>query len=162
MLTGLLNKTTAQELCDMALHTTFKKSGKVALMVIDADHFKNINDTYGHAVGDAVLKTIAQVIKNSFKGMDICGRCGGDEFVVLLREVDNAETALLLGEYLNNKLKEKIKHETYRDEVTLSIGIAISPENGKNFKELFEAADKALYYVKQHGRNGQRIYTDDL
>ena len=156
-LTGLLNKSTAEELISMAISNSARNRGKAALMVIDVDCFKEVNDTFGHAIGDQVLAKLGRIIKDNFKGMDICGRFGGDEFVVLLREIDDASTALLLGEHLNMLLAEECRGEIYEDAVTLSIGIAMFPQHGTNYKKLFVAADKALYHVKNNGKASQYV-----
>ena len=161
-LTGLLNKSTAEELISMAVTNSARNRGKAALLMIDVDNFKGINDTFGHAIGDQVLSKIGRIIKDNFKGMDICGRFGGDEFMVLLREIDDASTALLLGEHLNMLLAEESRGEVYEDAVTLSIGIAMFPQHGTTYRKLFLAADKALYHVKNNGKAGQYVLPEDV
>ena len=126
----------------------------MAILLIDTDRFKNINDTYGHTVGDKVLGQIGSVISDIFKGMDICGRFGGDEFLVLMKNVNSRDVAATLGKELICFLKERIKNEVYAKDVSLSIGVALYPEHGKTLLEILSAADEALYYVKNHGRDG--------
>jgi diguanylate cyclase (GGDEF)-like protein/PAS domain S-box-containing protein len=125
-----------------------------ALFVFDIDHFKKFNDTYGHLVGDQVLIEVAKVIRHSFRSTDITARFGGEEFVVLVVEthIDNALD-------LANKVRETIKNNTVTTSdgkqltVTVSIGVAYFPHHGMSPKELFEAADQALYKAKANGRN---------
>ncbi len=155
-LTGLYNKATCEDMIRTALLSSKKKDAH-AIMLIDADKFKNINDTYGHTAGDKVLEQIGSVISDIFKGMDICGRFGGDEFLVLLKNVNSREDLTTLTDDLRNALKDRIKDEEYAKDVSLSIGIALFPKHGKTFLELLGAADKALYYVKDHGRDGMYI-----
>jgi diguanylate cyclase (GGDEF)-like protein len=156
-LTGLYNKATCEDMIRAALHSA-RENETMAVMIIDTDRFKNINDTYGHTVGDKVLEQIGDVISDIFKGMDICGRFGGDEFLVLMKNVNNRDDVVTLGKELSSFLKERIKNEVYAKDVSLSIGIALYPEHGKTFMEVLSAADEALYYVKDHGRDGLCIY----
>ena len=158
-LTGLLNKAAVEELIDMLLANYYHDEKKCALLMIDADHFKNVNDSFGHIAGDRVLATIGRIINNTFKGSDVAGRVGGDEFMVFLRDIDSVESA----EFLAKKLQEEVLNAFSGDLekcVSLSIGISMYPEHGKRFPELYYAADKALYYVKEHGRNGYHIFQE--
>ncbi len=156
-LTGLYNKATCEDMIRAALHSA-RENETMAVMIIDTDRFKNINDTYGHTVGDKVLEQIGDVISDIFKGMDICGRFGGDEFLVLMKNVNNRDDVVTMGKELSSFLKERTKNEVYAKDISLSIGIALYPEHGKTFMEVLSAADEALYYVKDHGRDGLCIY----
>ncbi len=109
-------------------------------------------------VGQLVLSPIGCIIRDSFKGMDVTGRIGGDEFMVYLRDVGSAENAGILAKELNESVKSCFAGEEIEGYVSLSIGISIFPDDGKSFEELYHAADLALYHVKEHGRNGFRIY----
>ena len=162
LLTGLLNKTATEELIRMMLFNYYKDGNICALMMIDVDKFKNINDTLGHAKGDRVLTAVGNIIKSSFKGMDIAGRIGGDEFMVLMRDIEKAENALLLAERIEKQTARLILNDNIRAYVSVSIGISIFPEHGKSFEDLYAAADKALYYVKKHGRAGWKLYSPEL
>lgn len=125
-----------------------------ALFVFDIDHFKKFNDTYGHLVGDQVLIEVAKVIRHSFRTTDITARFGGEEFVVLV-----VETHIDRAVELANKVREAIKNNIVTTSdgkqltVTVSIGVAYFPHHGLSPKELFEAADQALYKAKANGRN---------
>ncbi len=156
-LTGLYNKATCEDMIRSSLNKA-EENESFALMLIDADNFKNINDTYGHTTGDKVLEQIGSVIRHCFKGRNICGRFGGDEFLVLMKNVNNREHVLKLGEELRTALKERTKDEVYAKDVSLSIGAALFPDHGKTFLEILGSADKALYFVKAHGRDGLCIF----
>lgn len=158
-LTGLLNKGAVQDLISMMLNNYYKNADDsiCALMMIDVDHFKKVNDTFGHIAGDRVLATIGRLIQNAFRGMDVAGRMGGDEFAVFLRDIKSREIAVELAERLQNEVQNAFSGDLEKC-VTLSIGISIYPECGMKFEDLYDAADKALYYVKEHGRASYRIY----
>lgn len=161
-LTGLFNKQATEELIAQTLEKSKVHKGTGALLMIDVDNFKYINDNFGHIAGDRVLMAIGNIIHDSFKGMDITGRIGGDEFMVFLNEIKHADTALHLAANISDKARHLFPNEPLGKHVTLSIGIALFPEHGKDFEELYRAADKALYYVKEHGRDFYRLYAPEL
>ncbi|MBR4526451.1 MAG: diguanylate cyclase [Acidaminococcaceae bacterium] len=164
-LTGLLNKGATEELIRMMLLNYYKdnkENSKCALIMIDIDKFKEINDTLGHAKGDRVLAAIGNIIKESFKGKDVAGRIGGDEFMVFLRDIEIKENALLMAERLEKQTAKLIMRPEINSYVSLSIGIAILPDHGKTFEDLYAAADKALYYVKKRGRANWKLYSEEL
>lgn len=156
-LTGLLNRGASEELIIMILNNYCKSDDKCALMMIDADRFKDVNDNFGHIAGDRVLATIGRIIKNNFKGGDVAGRIGGDEFIVFMRNVETVDNAVALANKIQREVSDAFSGEL-RNCVTLSIGIAMFPEHGKEFEELYRCADKALYYVKEHGRASCKVY----
>ena len=133
-----------------------------ALMMIDVDKFKDINDSFGHAAGDRVLTAIGDILHNSFKGMDIAGRIGGDEFMVYLRDIPKTETAIKLAAKISDKARHLFAGEPLERHVSLSIGIAAFPEHGKKFEDLYRSADNALYFVKEHGRDFYKLYSPEL
>lgn len=153
-LTELLNKATAQELIEMRLAAGNRSGKHGALMMIDVDNFKTVNDRYGHAAGDRVLAEIGRVIRNSFRGADVAGRVGGDEFMVFAQDIDSAEAALHLAE----RIDAQIGSVPDLPDVSLSTGIALFPSHGKHFEELYNAADAALYQVKRSGKAACRLY----
>ncbi|MBQ4514071.1 MAG: diguanylate cyclase [Acidaminococcaceae bacterium] len=163
-LTGLLNKGATEDLIRMMIGNYYKEKDKnlCALMMIDVDNFKTVNDTLGHAKGDKVLTAIGNIIKNTFKGMDVAGRTGGDEFMVFLRDIEKPENAMHLAESIEKNTNRLILNEDIRTFVSVSIGISMFPEHGKTFEELYHAADKALYYAKKHGRAAWKMYTPEL
>ncbi len=127
-----------------------------ALILLDVDYFKTMNDTYGHQVGDRVLKKLADALQHSFRGEDYVCRIGGDEFAVMMVNVDPEMKNLVVGKLI--QIKQRISAEDGVPPFTLSIGIAFS-EEGKSGADIFKNADAALYEVKERGRNGYAFYT---
>ena len=158
VLTGLLNKSAAQDLIRMMLANYRKEEERSALLMIDADHFKDINDTFGHAEGDKVLVEIGRIIKNSCRAADVAGRIGGDEFAIFMRRIVDPENACQLADRLQRQVSRAFQDTPLAGRVSLSIGIALCPEHGERFDALFQAADKALYLVKSRGRGAYRVY----
>lgn len=126
---------------------------KLSVLMIDLDHFKPCNDTYGHLVGDMVLKGIAKIMKDSVRQVDLVGRYGGEEFILALPDTDR-NSALIVADRIRQGV-EKHKFEAYDETIsmTISVGIATFPENGDNIQGLIEKADQALYKAKEEGRN---------
>lgn len=133
-----------------------------SLVVFDIDHFKKVNDTYGHAAGDEVIRKTAQTLLQTARHSDICGRYGGEEFVALLPET-TADQALYFAERLRKRI-EKLNVETEAGEVkyTISLGICQLSSALLTHLEWFECADKSLYFSKENGRNQVNLYHDDL
>ena len=121
-----------------------------SLIMIDIDHFKNINDTYGHSTGDLVLSSIASIMKNNIRKSDSVGRYGGEEFIVLLPETQK-ENAAVAAEKLRKKISEHA-FETVGT-VTVSCGVAEAFKNAHSIEEIINEADKKLYTAKEEGRN---------
>ena len=147
-LTELLNKSTTGDLIDIRVRGGRKSGKSGALMMIDVDNFKTINDGFGHAAGDHVLAEIGRVIRNSFRGSDVAGRVGGDEFMIYVQDVASGEAAVQLAERISEQVRQTL--ESYQ--VTLSVGISLFPAHGESFEELYRAADAALYTVKKNGK----------
>lgn len=162
-LTGLMNKQATETLIRSTL---LQYKGNVgitgALMMIDIDSFKHINDTYGHSTGDRVLARIGDIIRSNFKGMDVTGRIGGDEFMVFMHNIRASEDAGSLAAKIQSLAMQSFLDEDFGRELSMSIGIAITPADGTDFETLYDKADKALYFVKSHGKAGHRIYSDDI
>lgn len=132
--------------------------GCQALLMIDLDEFKDINDTYGHQSGDEVLKRFAQFLKSEFRQQDIIGRIGGDEFIVFVKNIPR-ETIMEHLQHLQDRLKAVQIKEIHNHYVTCSIGVAYAPADGKDFGTLYRCADIALYRVKQKERGGYEFYS---
>ncbi|MBQ8787330.1 MAG: diguanylate cyclase [Oscillospiraceae bacterium] len=155
-LTGLWNRNYTEE----AANRLFESGENGALLMIDMDNFKAINDNYGHIAGDNTLKMFAETLRKYCGKEDILCRIGGDEFVVFVTSVHRKnELSNLAGDILSD-LCRKLDECKFETNSSVSIGIAQSPVDGKNFKELYNAADKALYYVKQNGKNSFHFYSD--
>ena len=126
---------------------------KLAIVMADIDHFKKVNDTYGHDVGDVVIRGLADILKRQKRTTDIVARFGGEEFVALCEQTDE-KGAMLFAE----RIREELSKTTFRTpqgvlSVTCSIGVATFPEGGQNWDALFKAADEALYISKRSGRD---------
>jgi diguanylate cyclase (GGDEF)-like protein len=158
-LTGVLNHRAFQERFRDELLRAQRMGRNVALLMLDIDFFKRINDTYGHPVGDVVLRETAQILAQNVRaGVDVVARYGGEEFVCMLPDSDG-RAALETAERIRQTLEAKefdLGHARFR--ATLSIGGAVFPENAKHGKELLEKADKALYKAKDGGRNQVILY----
>ena len=152
-LTGLYNAVTARRLIGESLQVD--SSGRGALFIVDVDHFKTVNDIYGHSAGDEVLKQMARSLRAIFRSDDILGRMGGDEFVVFLKGVSNGEIVTEKCDMLLRQMEEMSKVEPGLT-ITLSVGVAMVRE-GQTCEELYQQADLALYAVKKRGRNGFEI-----
>lgn len=128
---------------------------------MDIDKFKEVNDVYGHAVGDVVLRTFGVLLGRRFRGDDIVGRIGGDEFIILMRNVTTKEAVRTKAEQLMAETKKLVFDEMDGKGITISVGIALAPEHGKTYLNLYRSADQALYETKRNGRNGFTIYGEN-
>jgi len=156
--TGLLNATAWRELAQRHLWRAVREQQAVALLVIDLDRFKALNDQHGHLAGDVALKTVADRLKHELRDYDAVGRYGGEEFVALLPNA-GANAAMRVAD----RLRERIEACPITDEdettihLTASIGVATYPTHGDELDELIRAADTALYAAKDAGRNAVRL-----
>ena len=153
-LTSVFNKETTQKLIDQKL----KNHEHFCFLILDVDDFKSVNDNYGHAVGDKVLKNLSDLFKNHFRQTDIVGRIGGDEFIILIEDEHIAESRI---QSLLQKVNA-LKIEELQDfKLSISVGMAFAPSNGTTFMELYRHADHALYQTKRTGKNNYKIYKND-
>ncbi len=156
-MTGLLNKRALEIEFEQRLRAAARFGHVLSLIVLDIDHFKAVNDTYGHAVGDVVIKGVGAVLGRCRRETDVVARFGGEEFVVLCQETDT-DGALLLAE----RIREDLARQTFLSEigmlrVTCSLGVAEFPRHAADRTDLFARADEALYEAKHHGRNQSRV-----
>lgn len=156
-LTHLPNRHLLTDRFEQVLHRWQRHGAKFALIVIDLDHFKQINDRLGHEAGDAVLVATAARISRAIRASDTVARYGGDEFVVLVADVLNDADALGLGEKLCDLLREPVPWGAALLAPTCSLGIALCPDNGESFNALFQQADRAMYRVKEGSRNAASV-----
>ncbi len=161
MLTGLYNKGTVQALVEKQLCTVGKKN-VAALLIIDVDNFKQINDIYGHLSGDAMLADVAGILQNMFRTGDIVGRIGGDEFIVFLKNVYGKENVTQRAKDILAAFQSVLGKNEKRIELSCSIGIAMAPEAGKDFFSLYKNADIALYDAKMKGKHTFSFFTPAL
>ena len=160
-LTGLPNRALLGERCNQVLSLANRNQHTVALMFLDLDHFKNVNDSLGHRVGDEVLVELARRLRAVVRAQDTVARLGGDEFILLLPETDAAGAAHLAGKLLEAAL-EPFHIEGHELTVTPSIGIAMFPQDGADLDAMSRSADSAMYRAKQAGRNGYCFFTADI
>ena len=161
-LTGLPNRLLLQDRAGRALLRAQRHSGGFALMLIDLDRFKQINDTFGHASGDDVLKTVAQRLVHTVRASDTVVRMGSDEFAVLLPEVALAEQAMEVAQKILVAMAGDMPAAGQRVTVTPSIGIALYPADGSDLSQLLCNADAAMYHAKGRGRNAASMYCTDM
>ena len=151
-MTGLFNKFTIEFLVDEYFNQMDTES-VAALLIVDMDHFKQINDTLGHLAGDAILTDTAAVIRRFFKGDALCGRVGGDEFMVFVKDVTDVSSLLLQAEFLRQEIAKTTSERNITIAIQASVGIAVSTAGFRDYASIFAAADEALYRAKKEGRN---------
>ena len=157
-LTGLWNRVHTEE----AVNAMIAQGVQGALFMIDMDNFKAINDNYGHLAGDKTLKMFADTLRTLSKEGDVLCRIGGDEFVAFVKDVTSKAA---LGNHASDIISDlvyKLEECKYETNSSVSIGIAQTPEDGMDFNKLYNCADKALYYVKQNGKNSYHFFSDKL
>ena len=156
-LTGLANYAYFSERMDQEFARARRHNIPLSLIVVDMDHFKKINDESGHAVGDELLQHLASVLLNTTRPMDLAGRCGGDEFVMLLPSTDIEGVGAL-----SQRLIEEIKNHDSNDlpNFSISVGCSTFPENSTTLAELLAHADEALYFAKSKGRGSSLHYSN--
>jgi two-component system cell cycle response regulator len=152
-LTGLTNHRTFQDRLVQLLDRAERTQQPASLLLCDVDHFKRVNDTYGHPVGDEVLRQVARVLQRSVRKIDIPARYGGEEFAVVL-EATGTEGAMHLAERIRRDVAAMvIDSDKGQFHVTMSIGIASFPDDARERSLLIERADASLYFAKENGRN---------
>jgi diguanylate cyclase (GGDEF)-like protein len=152
-LTGLQNHRTFQERLDAQLAQAQRYGKRTSLILCDVDHFKSVNDTYGHPVGDQVLRGIARTLQKEARTTDVVARYGGEEFAIIMPETDTAG-AMVIAERIRERVAG-VLFDTPQGplKVTISLGVATFPDDGKTKAELVERSDGCLYHAKRHGRN---------
>ncbi len=164
ILTGLPNRGLSYELAERLLAAARRSGCQVAVLFIDMDRFKPINDTYGHEIGDEVLKEIAQRLKSGVRAEDAVGRIGGDEFLVVLSHIQDAADAARAARHLTDSLGRPYLVDGLELRSTPSIGIALFPDDGADIDTLVTNADMAMYHAKESesGRGGFQFYLPQL
>ncbi|SFL82316.1 GGDEF domain-containing protein [Rugamonas rubra] len=157
-LTGLANRALFADRLEQALAGARRDQQHLALLFIDLDGFKPVNDQFGHGVGDLLLKEVAQRLLRSVRHSDSVARIGGDEFVVLLRHVGSAHAALAMGDKLCAALRPGYQIDGHHIDISASIGIAVYPEHGADQTALSKHADSAMYAAKKAGRDRGALY----
>ena len=163
LLTKLPNRALLRDRLSLAISQAKREDEKLAVMFLDLDRFKNINDSLGHMIGDELLQMVSMRLKECIRAADTLARFGGDEFTLMLPKLHNGrEDASKLAEKITNTLKQPFivdGHELY---VSASIGIALYPQDGTNIETLIKHADVAMYHVKGQGKNGYQFYSNEM
>ena len=161
-LTGLPNRFLLTDRFKQVAAAAERNDTRYALLFIDLDRFKNVNDTLGHSIGDQLLRDVASRLGSIVRGTDTLSRQGGDEFLVLLGEVETPEAAAIVARKLMQVLGEPFLLDGHPITVTPSIGIAVSPEDGTDLDSLLKHADLAMYDAKQQGRNNYQFFRREM
>ena len=159
-LTSLSNRILFYDRLNMAIKKAKRAQKMVAVMILDLDHFKEVNDQWGHAAGDMLLKEVADRLKALIRDTDTVARHGGDEFAVVLSSLNTPDDALLVVEKIVHAFHKPFHFEKRKHGVTTSIGIALFPDSGNDCDTLINKADKAMYLAKTLGRNRYCIYEE--
>lgn len=161
-LTGLPNRVLLRDRAEQALQKARRGDARVAMLLIDLDHFKSINDAVGHSVGDAILKEVAKRLSESSRAIDTVSRQGGDEFVVLMPEVQRFDAIGDFVERLLAAIALPIELSGSRYVVSASVGVGVFPDDSDDLEALYRHADVAMYQAKQDGRNRYRFFSQNI
>ena len=161
-LTSLPNRALFHERLEHAVTAAKRKNKHHAVLFIDLDRFKNVNDSLGHSTGDELLVEVAQRLVRGTRPEDTVARLGGDEFAIMLEDINNVRVAVTVAEKILKLLREPLAIAGYELVTTPSIGIALYPDNGRTVEELLRNADTAMYRAKGNGRNCYQFFTRDM
>ncbi len=161
-LTGLPNRTLLQDRLAKALAGARRRKDKVAVLFLDLDRFKVINDSLGHSLGDVLLQEVAERLRKGARELDTVARLGGDEFVIVLTSVKEVSDAAVAAERIVKGMTDGFVLEGHPLSISCSLGISVFPEHGTNSETLIKNADTAMYCAKEKGRNTFRFFTEDL
>lgn len=161
-LTGLPNRLLFIDRLNQVIKLSQRHNTRAAILFIDLDRFKSINDSLGHAVGDELLKILSQRLRSSMREFDTAARMGGDEFMVIFTEIKDTNVITDLVVNIGNQLSKECLINDYKLAITTSIGVSIYPDDGTTSQELIKQADAAMYKAKDEGRNTYRYYTEDM
>ena len=161
-LTGLPNRSLAEDRLHLAVSAAEREGTKTALLVVDLDRFKTVNDSLGHSVGDRLLIEVAKRIKGCLRDTDTVCRQGGDEFLVLLPDLGEADACIAVLAKLAEKLAMPFDIEGVELSTTVSVGIAVYPDDGSDLETLLKKADTAMYRAKEAGRNTYRFFNEGM
>ena len=161
-LTGTANRRLFEDRCRRALASASRHGHHCALIGLDVDHFKRINDTLGHDAGDALLKALAQRLRNTVREEDTIARLGGDEFAILLHHVSGAEGCEKVARSILDAITEPVCVPGGELVITSSIGITLAPDDGSSYEQLLKNADMAMYRAKKAGRNNIQFFSEDM
>jgi len=158
-LTGLPNRVLLQDRLNVGLNQAQRNNTNLAVMMLDLDRFKLVNDTFGHSIGDKLLRAGGERLSDIVRKSDTVARVGGDEFLVLLPQIAKIEDATKVARKILEAFRKPFVIDSYQTRVTTSIGIAFYPEDGDDADALLTNADTAMYWVKEHGRDDYAFYS---
>ncbi|HET8796315.1 MAG TPA: EAL domain-containing protein [Thermoanaerobaculia bacterium] len=161
-LTGLANRRLFHEHLSLAVALAQRRGTLVAVLFLDLDHFKLVNDSLGHSVGDTLLRQVAERLRQALREGDTVARVGGDEFTIVLQELAQRDDAALVAEKVLRTIAEPMEVSGHRLYVTTSIGITLFPDDGEDAETLLKNADAAMYRAKAEGRNNYQMATPEL
>lgn len=161
-LTSLANRNKLEQFINHILASSRRHQQGFALMFLDLDRFKNINDTLGHEAGDVLLQIIAERLRSAVRSTDMVARLAGDEFVLLITDVKRTESVALIAQKILENVMKVVVVKGQEIYITTSIGISLYPYDGQNIQTLMKNADLALYRAKEHGRNNYQFYTLEM
>ncbi len=159
-ITDLPNRNYFHEIFKRSLATATRNQNLLALLFLDLDYFKNINDSFGHHLGDLLLKEVGKLIRSVIRETDFLARLGGDEFVIIAESLNNINEAEKIAERILKLFKNPICIQDTDFKMSISIGIAVYPYAGNTIEKLLQNADQAMYQAKESGRNNFKIYTE--
>ena len=157
-LTSLPNRLLFYDRLEQSIKKAKRNEQKLALFFLDLDHFKEVNDSFGHEVGDLLLKRVSQIIKNTIRDEDSLSRLGGDEFTVIIEDLSTKQDAGLLAQKIIDSLSESMEINGHNINISCSLGISIYPQDFTNLEDLIKYADDAMYKAKDNGKNNFQYY----
>jgi len=161
-LTNLPNRVLLNDRLEQAIIHSQRNNDKTALLFIDLDHFKLINDSLGHSIGDRLLIEVSHRLTKVIRGDDTVSRQGGDEFIVILRDVPETDYVMTISDRMLDYLARPVAIDDHNLAITASIGISLYPDDADNIEDLIRSADVAMYHAKSQGRATYQFYTDNL
>ncbi len=161
-LTGLPNRILLEQRMAQAFSSARKYKHKAAILCLDLDRFRQVNDWYGHSIGDECLKRVANLLTKRLRGMDTVARTGGEEFTIVLGEVESVAAAGVVARFLLQVFGKPLEIEGHTIEVGASVGVAVYPDHGENAAELWRSADTAMYRAKKSGGGRYQLVAPDM
>lgn len=161
-LTGLANRNKLEQFISQILAQSRRHHESFAILFIDLDRFKNINDTIGHEAGDMLLQIIADRLKGAIRNTDLVARLGGDEFVIVVTDVTKSEAVAIIAQKILESVMQAVVVKGQELYITTSVGISLYPFDGQNMQTLMKNADLALYRAKEFGKNNYQFYTSEM
>ncbi len=161
-LTGLPNRTLFSDRLTQAMERTNRNTDRLALLLLDLDRFKEVNDTFGHSIGDMLLKLVANRLQQGLRGVDTIARLGGDEFTMILENIGDTDTAARVAHKVKDIFAQPFVLHKHQLSITPSIGIALYPDDAQDAELLLRNADIAMYHAKHTGTGTFQFYTDQM